>query len=198
MTWKTCWGCGNKPDSALFPVCPGSLIAMTGFSPASLPCGIALGSNLGDRAAHLAQAVSALESAFGQVLCSPVYETVPQGCPAGSPPYLNAVAEVQCDWRPLTLLAFCHGLEQRAGRMRTGIYGAPRTLDADILYMGSLALDLPGLVLPHPRAHIRRFVLKPLADIRPKLVLPGQNDTVAALLAALDSAEPAPILFSQS
>lgn len=163
-----------------------------------LPCGLALGSNLGNRVQNLRQAVSALQETFGTVLCSPFYETEPQNCPPDSPSYLNAVAEISCHWKPMRLLKFCHNLELLAGRVRSGIYGEARPLDVDILYMGELTFESETLILPHPRAHLRRFVLKPLADIHPNFIIPKQHCDVSTLLATLQSDEPPPRLFSPS
>lgn len=163
-----------------------------------LPCGLALGSNLGNREQNLRQALFSMRQAFGSVLCSPFYETEPQNCPPNSPAYLNAVAEISCEWEPMRLLKFCQNLERIFGRIRTGIYGEARPLDVDILYMGGTILQSTELILPHPRAHLRRFVLKPLSDIRPHLVLPGQDADVTTLLATIQSDEPNPCFFSQS
>ncbi len=98
----------------------------------------------------------------------------------------------------MRLLSFCQDLERLAGRVRSGIYGEARPLDIDILYMGGLTIESERLTLPHSRAHLRRFVLKPLADIRPHLILPLQHCDVATLLATLQSDEPTPCLFSPS
>lgn len=159
-------------------------------------CGLALGSNLGDRVRWLEWAVRQLETRFGSALRSPFYETAPVDCPEGSGMYVNAVVEFVTDCDPVQLLEICHELENEAGRVRTGVYGEARPLDIDILYMGSLRCESHELTVPHPRAHQRRFVLRPLADIRPELVLPGHPATVKELLACLPAGEPEPVLLS--
>ncbi|HWC11656.1 MAG TPA: 2-amino-4-hydroxy-6-hydroxymethyldihydropteridine diphosphokinase, partial [Acidimicrobiales bacterium] len=123
---------------------------------------LGLGSNLGDRWAHLRAAVAALP-AGELVAVSPVYETDPVGGPPGQPPYLNLVVELATERSPRELLEEARRLEQAAGRVRAEHHG-PRTLDVDVLVVGDLAMVEPDLVVPHPRMHERRFVLAPLAD----------------------------------
>ena len=134
---------------------------------------IGIGSNLGDRWARLREAVAALP---GVVAVSPVYETEPLGGPAGQGPYLNAVVELDTDLSPRDLLALAHRLETAAGRRRAEFHG-PRTLDVDVLLVGDMVVDEPDLVVPHPRMHERRFVLRPLADLAPDLVPEGWEAT---------------------
>ena len=131
---------------------------------------LGLGSNLGDRAAHLQRAVAALPDVAA---VSPVYETEPVGGPEGQDPYLNLVVELRTDRSPRQLLELAHRLEAAAGRVRTVRFG-PRTLDVDVLLVGDLRVDEPDLVVPHPRMAERRFVLVPLADLAPELVPPEQ------------------------
>jgi 2-amino-4-hydroxy-6-hydroxymethyldihydropteridine diphosphokinase len=150
--------------------------------------GLALGSNLGDRLAHLRAAraaLTALPGIGGPVLSSRVYETEPVGTGPEAGPFLNAVVEVDWPGPPSELLDLLQGIEATQGRPSKRPRNAPRTLDLDILYVGNLALTSQELVIPHPRLHLRRFVLAPLADLRPELILPGQHAPVAALLAAL-------------
>jgi 2-amino-4-hydroxy-6-hydroxymethyldihydropteridine diphosphokinase len=130
---------------------------------------VALGSNLGDRWHHLREAVHSLP---GVVAVSPVYETAPDGGPAGQGDYLNCVVELQLpdDVTPRQLLGICHRLESAAHRVRTEERWGPRTLDVDILLMGDLRVDEPDLQVPHPRMRERRFVLQPLRDLAPELV----------------------------
>jgi len=151
-------------------------------------CGIALGSNIGDRLAYLEAAriaVAQLHHGSGQPLFSPVYETEPVGCEPGTAPYLNAVMEIETADPPEMLLAALHRIEAAMGRPASHGFNAPRTLDLDLLYAGDLVLNTPQLILPHPRLATRRFVLQPLADLRPELILPGARRSVAQLLAAL-------------
>jgi 2-amino-4-hydroxy-6-hydroxymethyldihydropteridine diphosphokinase len=157
--------------------------------------GIALGSNLGDREAHLHAAIDALReiSTPGEaVLVAPFYETEPWNCPLGSPPFLNTVVEIAHHGGAIKLLDKILASESSLGRVRGEIRNAPRVIDMDMLYMGNLMLTSEALTLPHPRIAERRFVLQPLADIRPELVLPGQTRTVRELLDGLAAGENPP------
>ena len=122
---------------------------------------LGLGSNLGDRRAHLRAAVAALPDV---VAVSPVYETDPVGGPPGQGPYLNLVVALETDRSPRQLLDLAHSLEDAAGRVRKERHW-PRTLDVDVLLVGDLCVDEPDLVVPHPRMWQRRFVLAPMADL---------------------------------
>ncbi len=150
--------------------------------------GIALGSNLGDRLRNLqlaAEELLALPGVSGDTLRSKVYETEPVDCEPGSASYLNAVMEIGYDSHPITLLDELHAIEKKMGRPSKRPRNASRTIDLDILYAGNLALANDEIVIPHPRLHLRRFVLAPLNDIRPDLILPGRHDSISALLARL-------------
>jgi 2-amino-4-hydroxy-6-hydroxymethyldihydropteridine diphosphokinase len=136
---------------------------------------LSLGSNLGDRWAHLREAVAGLPDV---VAVSPVYETEPVGGPAGQGPFLNAVVELDTELSPRDLLEVARRLEAAAGRRRVEHHG-PRTLDVDVLLVGDVVVDEPDLVVPHPRMHERRFVLRPLADLAPDL-LPEDAEERAA------------------
>ena len=144
---------------------------------------IALGSNLGDRAAYLQAALDRLRATVLVIAVSPVYETDPVGY-AEQGPFLNAVVAGTTTSTPRGLLRALQAIERASGRARS-FPNAPRTLDLDLLSYGTLALDTPDLTVPHPRLYERAFVLVPLADIAPGLVLPGMGGTVAALLADL-------------
>jgi 2-amino-4-hydroxy-6-hydroxymethyldihydropteridine diphosphokinase len=161
--------------------------------------GIALGSNLGDRLGHLRQArtrVLALPGASPPAIDSRVYETEPVAGGPGSGSYLKAVTEVEYDGQPITLLDGLQQIEAQMGRPSKRPRNAPRTIDLDILYAGNLVLSNDEVVIPHPRLHQRRFVLTPLADIRPELILPGQQQSIAQLLARLN--DPAAVeLFAE-
>ncbi len=122
---------------------------------------LGLGSNLGDRRAHLRAAVADIPDL---VAVSPLYETEPVGGPAGQPAYLNLVVALDTELSPRQLLELAQHLEDDAGRVRAERDG-PRTLDVDVLLVGDLTVREPDLVVPHPRMWQRRFVLAPLADL---------------------------------
>jgi 2-amino-4-hydroxy-6-hydroxymethyldihydropteridine diphosphokinase len=133
---------------------------------------IGLGSNLGDRLAHLRQGVGQLEQGGDVTAVSPLYETEPVGGPEDQGAFLNVVVELATEDSPHRLLARCQVLEAGAHRVRTVRFG-PRTLDADVLLVGDLVVDEPDLIVPHPRMWERRFVLQPLSDLAPELVPVG-------------------------
>ncbi len=145
---------------------------------------VALGANLGDPAATVKAAFAALanlpESRI--VHCSSLYRTAPVGITA-QPEFVNAVAQLETNLAPETLLDALLDIEQRFGRIRAERNG-PRTLDLDLLLYGDQFVSLPRLTLPHPRLHLRAFVLYPLAEIAPDLKIPGRG-TVAAWLPAV-------------
>ena len=150
--------------------------------------GIAFGSNLGDRLAHLRRGVAELLSRVegGRLLAAgALYETEPVGCPPGSQSFYNSVAEIESPLAPHAMHRVLQAVERLLGRPDDRERNAPRPLDLDILYAGDHRLDDEVLTVPHPRLHLRRFVLQPLADIRPDLVLPGQVNSIAQCLAAL-------------
>ncbi|GAA5482276.1 2-amino-4-hydroxy-6-hydroxymethyldihydropteridine diphosphokinase [Haloferula sargassicola] len=152
--------------------------------------GIALGSNLGDRLAHLRAARDFFrEMAGGVLIQASIYQTTPVACPEGSPDFLNTVIEFDFAGSPQDLLAAAMEIERRLGRIRSEKHG-PRTLDADLLYLGDLVVSEPELELPHPRLTQRRFVLEPLAEIRPDLRLPGDPLSIAGHLQHLDTTAP--------
>ena len=151
--------------------------------------GIALGSNLGDRAENLRRGISLLlESLPGAELIASaaLYETDPVDCKADAQAFLNTVIEIIAPCTPQELHARLKAVESTLGRPEQRERNSPRTLDLDLLYADEVISNDPELILPHPRLHQRRFVLQPLADIRPGLVLPAQNETIAALLQKLD------------
>ena len=155
--------------------------------------GIALGSNLGDRAANLRAAMDSLKTIAppGEAfLCAKIYQTEPRFCPPGSPEFLNTVVEIAFDGSAADLLEETQAMEIRLGRIRGTERNAPRVIDIDLLYFGNETIDHPKLTLPHPRIGERRFVLQPLADIRPEMILPGGTRSIAQMLEQLVTDEP--------
>ncbi len=145
---------------------------------------LGLGSNLGDSCELLQNAVETLLESpeLAMVAVSPIYQTEPVGGPA-QPDYLNAVLVVDTTLSPADLLERAHTVEAAYGRER-GVESGPRTLDIDVLAVGDKVVD-GEIVLPHPRAHERAFVLVPWNDVDPDFVLPGHG-RVADLAAAVD------------
>jgi 2-amino-4-hydroxy-6-hydroxymethyldihydropteridine diphosphokinase len=154
---------------------------------------VALGSNLGDRLANLRaarQAIVDLPAVRSPIRSSAVYETAPVDVEANAQNFLNAVLEFEFDGEPNELMAQLLAIEESLGRKREHARKLSRTIDLDLLYQGESKIDRQGLQLPHPRLQLRRFVLQPLADIRPELVLPNQTQSVRELLAqTADSAK---------
>ena len=153
---------------------------------------IALGSNVGDSRQTLLLAMDRLR-AFSTTppIASSLYETEPVDCPPGSPKFLNAVVALTPHEgeTPESLLAKLQSLEREFGREPKKNLNEPRPPDLDLIAFGSEMRSTPALALPHPRAHLRKFVLQPLAEIAPDLVLPGQTKTAAELLRDLTSSE---------
>ena len=143
---------------------------------------IALGSNLGDREAHLAFAIRRLSAILSNLRHSRWYDTDPVGVPLHQPRYLNGVAVGETTLGARALLDELLAIEQAAGRTRPSPL-APRTLDLDLVLYGDQRIQEPGLVVPHPRFRERLFVLEPLADVAPDLVDPESGRAISALLA---------------
>ena len=125
------------------------------------------------------------------ILKSSLWQTAPVDCPPGSPNFMNAVVGLipKENETPESLLKKLRELEKEFGRAPKTILNEPRPLDLDLIAFGSETRNSPELILPHPRAHLRRFVLQPLSEIAPDFVLPGQRRTVAELLADLPPGE---------
>jgi 2-amino-4-hydroxy-6-hydroxymethyldihydropteridine diphosphokinase len=150
--------------------------------------GIALGSNLGDRSANLEAARTCLKEIATPdepFLTASDHQTEPLNCPLGSPVFYNSVIEIGYEGYPLDLLELTQAIERKLGRTASPERNAPRVIDVDLLYFGQESIVTDSLILPHPRIQERRFVLQPLAEIRPDLVLPGLNQTISELLATL-------------
>jgi 2-amino-4-hydroxy-6-hydroxymethyldihydropteridine diphosphokinase len=143
---------------------------------------VGLGANLGDREATLHAAVDALggEAGVEVVAVSTLRETEPVGV-GEQPLYLNGAAELETTLTARELLDLLLAVERRFGRVRTPGEHGPRTLDLDLLLYGDDAIDEPELHVPHPRLHERRFVLEPLAELAPGLVVPGRGDVESLL-----------------
>src|SRR5581483_12251179 len=143
---------------------------------------IALGANLGDPHAQVRAALERIRALPGVTLLatSRFYRSAPIG-PPGQPFYCNAVCAITTQWPPAMLLGALQGIEDAAGRTRDGERWGPRLLDLDLLLYDALVLDTKALKLPHPQLHLRSFVLAPLAEIAPELMVPGRGKVVDLL-----------------
>ncbi|MGD0469821.1 MAG: 2-amino-4-hydroxy-6-hydroxymethyldihydropteridine diphosphokinase [Terriglobales bacterium] len=144
---------------------------------------LSLGSNLGDRAANLRTAVAQLDVAGRLLAVSALYETQPVEVP-DQPWFLNCVAAIETDKTPRELLKLALQVEAGMGRLRMREKGA-RKIDIDVVLFGDRVVDEPGLKIPHPAMHQRRFVLEPLVEIAPEARHPELGKTARELLAAL-------------
>jgi 2-amino-4-hydroxy-6-hydroxymethyldihydropteridine diphosphokinase len=153
---------------------------------------VALGSNLGSPVDIVRNAMAQLQTLSDKpLLKSSLWRSAPVDCPPGSPPFINAVAglEPRPEETPATLLRQLRGLEEKFGRPPAKIRNEPRLLDLDLIAFGSRTMNAADLILPHPRAHLRRFVLQPLSEIAPDFVLPGQTKTAQQLLRGLKTGD---------
>lgn len=153
---------------------------------------VALGSNLGNSIATVSQTMQRLQVlSVSPLQRSSLWQSTPVDCPTDSPLFINAVVafEPMPAETPESLLAKLQALEKESGRQPKRALNEPRPLDLDLIAFGQESRRSATLVLPHPRAHQRRFVLAPLAEIAPNLVLPGQTKSVRALLEGLVSNE---------
>ena len=149
---------------------------------------ISLGSNVGDRARVLQEAMKQVAAlSVGPAALSSIWITTPVDCPPGSAPFLNAAMGITpaTGVKPEELLHQLLRLEKEWGRKPKVVLNEPRPLDLDLIAFGTSVRHTAQLTLPHPRAHLRRFVLQPLCEIAPNLVLPWQTRTVTALLREL-------------
>ena len=145
---------------------------------------LGLGSNIGDRRAHLQAAVDALPGhGVTVVRCSSTYDTEPIGEILEQPEFLNACVEIKTAHEPTELLATCKAVEREVGRV-VGVRHGPRVIDIDVLLLGDLYYESERLTLPHAQVTSRRFVLVPLLELDPGLTLPG-GERLAGSLAAL-------------
>jgi len=153
---------------------------------------IALGSNLGDPVWNVLQAVERLKQFSDEpLLVSSLWQTAPVDCPPDSPRFINAVVALRPrpDETPESLLSKLLELEKEFGRGPRTVRNEPRPLDLDLIMFGRQVRSGADLTLPHPRAHQRRFVLEPLAEIAPNLILPEQSQTTTELLRSLSPGE---------
>jgi 2-amino-4-hydroxy-6-hydroxymethyldihydropteridine diphosphokinase len=146
---------------------------------------VGIGSNLGDREAHLRRAIELLsaEEGIDVTAFSEIRETEPVG-PVAQGPFLNGAVRIETELGPRELLDRLLDIEARMGRVRRERFG-PRTIDLDLLVYGDEIVDEPGLTVPHPRLHERRFALEPLAELDPGLTIPGSGP-VSTLLTKLE------------
>lgn len=153
---------------------------------------VSLGSNLGNSRQVIASACERLAASSRKPLRrSSCWLSTPVDCPPGSPKFINAAAALWLgpEHSPESFLLHLQQLEREFGRQPKKILNEPRPLDLDLIAYGSQTRDTESLKLPHPRAHLRRFVLQPLSELAPSLVLPGQACSIAELLAGLFSDE---------
>jgi 2-amino-4-hydroxy-6-hydroxymethyldihydropteridine diphosphokinase len=148
---------------------------------------LALGANLGERAANLRSALSMLPPEVRVLAESRVYETPPWGY-TDQPAFLNMAVKAETNLAPQALLAFLKQVEAGVGRVPTFRYG-PRSIDVDILFYDDLVMQTEMLTIPHPRLHERAFVLTPLMDLAPDLLHPALKRTLADLLDGQDQSE---------
>ena len=143
---------------------------------------LGLGSNVGDREAHLRAAVAALDEHGVEVeAASSLYETEPVGEILDQPDFLNAAVRIRTGLEPEALLDLCKAIEVEQGRMLGGQRHGPRPLDLDLLLLGDVELESDRLTLPHPQVTTRRFVLEPLLELDPELALPDGTPLAGAL-----------------
>lgn len=148
---------------------------------------LSLGSNVGDRAANLRAAVAQLDAAGRLLAVSALYETQPVDVP-GQAWFLNSVVAIETGKTPRELLQFALQVEATLGRLRMEEKG-PRKIDIDVVLFGDRVVNEPGLKIPHPAMHRRRFVLEPLAEIAPEARHPVLGKTTRELLAALEGGQ---------
>lgn len=152
---------------------------------------VALGSNLGESRRILDTAMSRLQRFATSLQRSSLWQSSPVDCPPESPPFVNAAAalETLAGETPESLLQKLQALERELGRQPKQVLNEPRHIDLDLIAFGDETRATPRLTLPHPRAHLRRFVLEPLNEIAPNVILPGQSLNIGELLARIRSDE---------
>ncbi|MBS1634703.1 MAG: 2-amino-4-hydroxy-6-hydroxymethyldihydropteridine diphosphokinase [Bacteroidetes bacterium] len=145
---------------------------------------LCLGGNMGNREQYLSEAIACISVEAGTIKnCSPCYETPAWGVD-NQAHYLNCCVELTTDLSPLALMQKLLGIEQKLGRIRESMQYAPRTIDIDILFYNQEVIHTDTLIIPHPRLHLRRFVLTPLHAMAPAFVHPLLKQSIAELLQA--------------
>lgn len=155
---------------------------------------VAIGANLGDAVTIVRAAFDAVARLSTEpVIASSLWRSAPVDCPPGSPDFINAVAAIvpETAMTPELLLTALKRLEVEAGREPKKVQNEARPLDLDLIAFRHETRRSPVLTLPHPRAHLRRFVLAPLAEIAPDLLLPGQKSSTSGLLGTLKNGQSA-------
>ena len=182
--------CGQTAGTLLDAGCAGAVnLQRAAIAATTMRTGVALGSNIGDRLENLRVArrtIFDLADVKPPILSSAVYETEPVGCEPGAGKFLNAVVEFEYEQHPTRLLEQLIEIEEALGRKRDHQKNFSRTIDIDLLYCGNQLINEERLQLPHPRLHLREFVLQPLDDIRSDLMLPEQKKTIRELLAEVE------------
>jgi len=155
---------------------------------------IGIGSNEGDRLARMSEAVRLLGETDGVRVAqmAMIFETEPRGGPPQEP-YLNTVLEIETALEPSALLGVCQEIERRLGRRPSAQRWSPRPIDLDLLLYDERIVEEPGLSIPHPRLHERRFVLAPLAQLAPELIHPTLRQPIRALAASIEGQRVTPL-----
>ena len=145
---------------------------------------LAMGANLGENPSENIRwgTLRLMEAGVEELHMAPLFRTKPVDCVPGTPDFINTAVIGQWSGTPLELLAACQQIEREAGRPAVHSSHEARLLDIDVLLWDDKSLSLPGLIVPHPRMHLRRFVLEPLATIAPDWIVPPFNKTVMQLL----------------
>jgi 2-amino-4-hydroxy-6-hydroxymethyldihydropteridine diphosphokinase len=167
-------------------------ISFSEEAPSGLLALIGLGSNLGNSGQKILNAMARLQNfSSTPIFKSSLWQTSPVDCPPDSPKFVNAVVGLipKKNKTPESLLKNLRELEIEFGRAPKTVLNEPRPLDLDLIAFGNEIRNSPELILPHPRAHLRRFVLQPLSEIAPDFILPGHGKTVSQLLAEIYSGE---------
>ncbi len=143
-----------------------------------------MGSNLGDKIGNCRKAVNEIAGFCEVIRVSSLYETEPVG-KEDQPNFINCVSQIKTNLSPHKLLKKLNSIEEKLGRVRHEKWG-PRTIDLDIIFYGQLVIKDDDLVIPHPRAHLRRFVLEPICESAPDFIHPGLDSSVLELLKLLE------------